>query len=142
MSVQINNARIVWKGEALNFKGYLGSGYTFDLGGGDEKVGGSPMEFLIAGVAGCTAVDVVLILKKQRQSVTGVEVEVRGMRAETEPKVYTDLDLFYIVRGDNVDPQAVERAISLSEEKYCSASIMFRRSGVKINSSYRIDQDV
>lgn len=140
MSVQTNNARLVWKGENLNFEGYLGSGYEFDLGGGDDKVGGSPMEFLLAGMAGCTAVDVVLILQKQRQPVSGVEIEISGVRAETMPKVYTEIDLLYIVSGDQVDPQAVERAISLSEEKYCSASIMFRRGGVKINSSYRIEQ--
>ncbi len=141
MSVQTNNARIVWKGENLNFEGQLGSGYEFDLGGGDDKVGGSPMEFLLAGMAGCTAVDVVLILQKQRQPVSGVEVEICGVRAETMPKVYTEIDLLYIVRGNQVDPQAVERAISLSEEKYCSASIMFRRGGVKITSSYRIEQE-
>ena len=137
----MNSARIVWKGKGLNFTGHLGSGYTFDMGGGDNKVGGSPMEFLIAGMAGCTAVDVVLILQKQRQPISGVEVEVSGVRAETQPKVYTEIDLVYVVCGDHVDPQTVERAISLSEEKYCSASIMFRRGGVKITSSYRIEQE-
>jgi putative redox protein len=141
MSVQKNSAHIVWKGEDLNFKGHLGSGYDFDMSGGEDKVGGGPMEFLLAGMAGCTAVDIVLILKKQRQQVSGVEIEISGARAETNPKVYTDIDLLYIVRGDNVDPQAVKRAISLSEEKYCSASVMFRRGGVKINSSYRIEQE-
>ena len=105
MSTHTNSAHIVWKGEDLNFEGHLGSGYTFDMGGGDNKVGGSPMEFLLAGVAGCTAVDIVLILQKQRQPVSGVEVEVHGVRAETKPKVYTEIDLLYIVRGNQVDPQ-------------------------------------
>lgn len=141
LSRQVNNAKVVWKGQGLNFQGHLGSGYSFDMGSGDDKVGGTPMEFLIAGLAGCTAVDVVLILQRQRQSISGVEVEISGTRAETEPKVYTDIDLLYIVRGQNISQKSVERAISLSEEKYCSASILFRRGGVKITSSYRIDQE-
>lgn len=141
MSNQTNSARVVWKGEGLNFKGLLASGYEFELGGGENKVGGSPMEFLLAGAAGCTAVDVVMILQKQRQQISGIEVEIVGTRAETMPKVYTEIDLVYIVRGDHVNPKTVERAIALSEEKYCSATAMLRQGGVKINASYRIEQD-
>jgi len=141
MTVQTNSARIVWKGEDLNFEGHLESGYTFDMGGGDNKVGGSPMEFLLAGAAGCTAVDIVLILQKQRQRVSGVEVEVQGLRAESQPKVYTEINLLYIVRGDQVQPKAVERAISLSKEKYCSATAMLQRGGVRINCTYRLEQE-
>ena len=132
---------MVWKGEGLEFEGSLGSGYSFDVGGGPDKIGGGPMEFLLAGVVGCTAVDVVLILQKQRQKVTGVEVEASGMRAADYPMVYTDVDLLYIVRGEDIDPQAVEKAIALSEEKYCSASTMFVRSGVSMRSSYRVESD-
>ncbi|MDX1418032.1 MAG: OsmC family protein [Candidatus Promineifilaceae bacterium] len=141
VSGQTNKARVVWSGEELNFTGHLGSGYHFELGGGENKVGGSPMEFLLAGAAGCTAVDVVMILQKQRQHVSGVEVAMTGKRAETMPKVYTEIDLVYLVRGDQVDPKAVERAISLSKEKYCSATAMLQRGGVKINTSYHIEQD-
>lgn len=141
MGQQKNSAHITWKGEGLNFESQLGSGYQFEFGSGDDKIGGSPMEFLIAGMAGCAAVDVVLILQKQRQNISGVEVEVAGIRAETHPKVYTDVELIYIIRGKDVKPKAVEKAIRLSEEKYCSASALFRRGGVKLNSSYRIEQE-
>ena len=72
---QQNSGKTVWKGEGLNFQGSVGSGYEFDVGGGSDKIGGSPMEYLLVGVAGCTAVDVVSMLQKQRQNVTGVEVE-------------------------------------------------------------------
>ena len=139
MSGPTNSARMVWKGEALEFQGSVGSGYTFDVSGGDDKTGAGPMEILLAGVAGCTAIDVVLILQKQRQKVAGVEVEATGVRAIENPKVYTDVELIYIVRGDDIDPQAVERAISLSEEKYCSASNMFLQAGVTMRSTYRIE---
>jgi len=136
---QKNSARMVWKGEGLNFHGSVGSGYTFDVSGDADKNGGGAMELLLASAAGCTAIDVVLILQKQRQKVTGVEVEAAGVRAAEHPKVYTDVEFVYIVRGEDIDPQAVERAISLSEEKYCSASKMFEQAGVVISSSYRIE---
>ena len=141
MSKQVNSAKIVWKGQGFNFEGHLGSGYQFDCGSGEDKVGGTPMEFLLAGVAGCTAVDIVNILQKKRQQISGVEVQVSGVRAETHPKVYTDVDLTYIIQGQDIDPSAVQRAIDLSEDKYCSASAMFRQGGVKINTSYRIEQE-
>lgn len=130
---------MVWKGEGLDFQGSVGSGYSFDVSGGADKSGGGPMEFLLAGVAGCTAIDVVLILQKQRQNITGVEVEASGVRAQQDPKFYTDVEILYIVRGEDIDQQAVERAISLSEEKYCSASNMFVRAGVNMHSTYRIE---
>ncbi len=131
---------MVWKGKGLDFTGSVGSGYTFDVSGGSEKTGGGPMEFLLAGVAGCTAVDMVHILQRQRQNVAGIEVEATGVRADQHPKVYTYVTLSYIVRGQNIDPQAVERAIQLSEEKYCSASAMFSRAGTKMASTYRIEE--
>ncbi len=139
MSVPKNSARVLWKGENLDFTGTFGSGFDFDLSGGPDKKGGSPMEFLLAGVAGCTAVDVVMILQKQRQKVSGVEVEISGARATDYPMVYTDVDLLYIIQGQDIDPKAVQKAIELSEEKYCSASAIFVRAGVKMRSSYRIE---
>jgi putative redox protein len=141
MSGERNSARVEWKGEALEFAASLGSGYTFDLGGGPNKKGGSPMEFLLAGVAGCTAIDVINILKKQRQKVTGVIVEVSGARAEDYPMVYTDVDVVYVVSGEEINPSAVEKAIALSEEKYCSASAMFKLAGAKITTSFRVEED-
>lgn len=141
MSVEKNSARVEWKGEALEFKGSLGSGYTFDLGGGPEKKGGSPMEFLLSGVVGCTAIDVINILKKQRQKVTGLTVEATGARAEEYPMVYTDVDVLYVVHGEGIKPASVEKAIALSEEKYCSASAMFKLAGATITTSFRVEQD-
>ena len=134
------SAKTVWKGEGLNFKGIAGSGYQFDVGGGSDKIGGSPMEFLLVGVAGCTAVDVVGMLRQQRQDIAGVEVEAIGTRADEHPMVYTDVTLIYTIRGKNVDPKAVERAIRLSEEKYCSASAMFSRSGAQIDTIFKIEE--
>lgn len=135
-----NSAKTIWKGEALNFTGITGSGYEFDVGGGLEKVGGSPMEYLLVGLAGCTAIDVVGMLKKQRQDVVGLEVEAIGLRADDYPMVYTDVMVNYLVRGKDIDPRKVERAIQLSEEKYCSASAMFSRSGVKMELTFEIEE--
>jgi putative redox protein len=97
------------------------------------------MEFLLAGVAGCTAMDVVGILRKMRQPLQGLEVSVSGTRASDYPMVYTDATITYIVKGDGVDPAAVEKAIALSHETYCSASVMFERSGTNMTTLYRIE---
>lgn len=134
-----SSAIVTWQGEALLFQGQLGSGYTFTLGSpASAETGGSPMEFLLAGVAGCTAIDVVHILHKMRQELTDLKVEIHGTRAQENPKVYTDVEIMYILTGNNLDVSAVERAISLSEETYCSASAMFKRSGTIIKTSFQI----
>ncbi|MFN2253045.1 MAG: OsmC family protein, partial [Candidatus Promineifilaceae bacterium] len=114
--------------------------YEFDVGGGSNKIGGSPMEYLLIGLAGCTAVDVVSILQKKRQDIVGVEVEAIGTRADDYPMVYTAVTLNYLVQGRNVDPRAVARAIQLSEEKYCSASAMFSRSGAEITINFAVEE--
>lgn len=133
-------AKVVWSGDELQFHGTLSSGYEFDLNSKAGTHGGSPMEFLLAGVAGCTAMDVISILQKMRQDVHDFSVEISGVRAEEHPKVYTEATITYIVRGKNLDEERVARAVELSEDIYCSASQMFRRSGTKINSSYRIEE--
>ncbi len=137
MNKNKKSARAIWKGEKLEFHGVLGSGYEFEMSGDAGTHGGSPMEFLLAGVAGCTAVDIVHILKKKRKAIIGVEVEIIGTRADEIPKVYTDAELFYSIIGD-VDEKAVEDAIRLTKEKYCSASIMFAAAGVRFSTSYEI----
>lgn len=134
------SARVEWKGERLQFQGVLGSGYQLNLGSPADDEAGSPMEFLLAGVAGCTAMDVVHVLRKMRQPVTGLVVEIEGVRAEENPKVYTEVEIVYVVQGENVDPAAVEKAIHLSQETYCSASVMFRQAGVIIRTDYRIQE--
>ena len=136
-----NTARLVWKGENLHFRGQVGSGYEFDVSGqSGPETGGSAMEYLLAGVAGCTAMDVVHVLRKKRQAISGVEIEISGLRADEIPAVYTEVDILYIVRGQNVAASAVEQAIELSQTKYCSASIMFKNAGVTVRTDYRIEE--
>jgi putative redox protein len=132
-------ARMIWKDNELNLHGILGSGYEFDLSSNADPLGGSPMEFLLAAVAGCTAMDVISILQKKREPITGFEVEIRGTRAQEHPKVYTAVTLLYLIRGEGVNPQSVERAIELSQTKYCSASAMFQQAGVEFHTTYRIE---
>lgn len=140
MSKQTKTAVVTWKGDGLDFAGELGSGYSFDTSGqAGAQAGGSPMEFLLAGVAGCTAIDVVSTLRKMRQPLTGLRVEICGERAADYPMVYTDVTVTYVVAGADVDPKAVERAITLSKETYCSASIMFERAGAAMHTAYRIE---
>lgn len=135
----MKRASMVWQGEGLAFKGVLGSGYTFDLVNPAGEAGGSPMEFLLAGVAGCTAMDVIHILRKKRLKVHGFAVEITGERAEEHPKVYTDVEITFVVRGEDIQPRDVEEAIRLSKDKYCSASAMFVRAGAEVHTSYRIE---
>ena len=133
------NARLVWQGEGLNFLATLGSGYQIQFGSPAGANGASPMEIMLASVAGCTAMDVVDILRKMRQPVRGIELEISGLRADDHPKVYTRVDLTYIIQGEGIDSKSVERAIELSQTRYCSASIIFKRAGVDVQTSYRIE---
>ncbi|MDX1665269.1 MAG: OsmC family protein [Candidatus Promineifilaceae bacterium] len=132
-------ATVQWKGNDLHFDATLGSGYAFKMASpAGADAGGSPMEFLLAGVAGCTAVDVVHTLRKMRQPVDGVRVEIAGIRAAEHPKVYTDVTLRYVVQGSGVERKAVERAVALSQETYCSASKMFERAGVRMKTEIEL----
>ena len=133
-----NTATVTWQGDGLAFAAEVGSGYTFTMDGKAGEQGGSPMELLLAGVAGCTAIDVVMMLQKMRQPVRGVQVSITGLRADDHPRVYTQATLHYTISGA-VDADAVTRAIKLSKEKYCSASIMFAQSGVEIETDFTIE---
>jgi putative redox protein len=135
-------ASVHWQGAGNEFHAVLGTGYEFEMRAPASAQGGTPMEFLLAGVAGCTAIDVIGILQKQRQQVDDLEVQIRGIQAENPPNVYTHAEIVYIVHGKNIDPAAVEKAIQLSESKYCSASTMFKRSGTAITHTYRIESPV
>lgn len=122
-------AKVVWK-RNLAFTGTADSGYVLDLDskkevGGDES-GFRPTELIAIGVAGCTAMDVISILKKKRQDVTAFEVLVHAKRASDHPRKFTDMTIEYVVTGKDIDPQAVERAVQLSEEKYCSSIATIR----------------
>ena len=114
------------------FVGESGSGHSVIMDGapdaGGRNMGFRPMEMLLLGLAGCSAFDVVLILKRGRENVTDCVVEVEADRAETDPKVFTNVRLRYIVTGKSLDTKKVERAVKLSEEKYCSASAIIGKT--------------
>lgn len=125
-----------WKGD-LAFTGRNGAGGTVQMGTHDGQPGLSPMELLLTGMAGCTGIDIVSILRKKRQQIDDFQVRVRGKRADQPPKVYTEIEVTYLLWGEDLDPKAVEHAIRLSEEKYCSASVMLG-AVAKIHSKYKI----
>ena len=108
------------------------SGHSITMDGppeiGGENLGVRPMEMLLLGVAGCTMIDVVTTLKKMRQDLTNCETKLSAERADEHPKVFTDIHIQFIVKGHDLDPKKVEKAITLSAEKYCSASIMLGKT--------------
>jgi putative redox protein len=124
------DAKAIWNGK-MSFEGSVPSGLRLPMDtsieGGGENNGFRPMELLLVGMAGCTAMDVISILQKKRQDVTGFEVRLHGDRTTEHPKVFTDINVEYIVTGINLDQVAVERAVELSEEKYCSAQAMLNK---------------
>jgi putative redox protein len=131
---------IEWRG-GMSFVGHNPSGGTVEMGVPGEGNAGSspvsPMELMLIGLAGCTAMDVVSILEKKRQPPQAFTVRVRGLRADDHPRVYTAIEVEYILWGEDVQPEAVEQAIRLSEEKYCSVGAMLGKTA-RIHSSYRI----
>jgi len=120
------------------FIGRNPAGASVQIGALDGKPGIGPMEMLLFGLAGCTGMDVISILQKQRQSVESFEVRVRGKRASDYPMVYTEIEVEYILWGEGLSTKFVEQAIELSEEKYCSVGIMLKMAVEKFTSSYRI----
>jgi putative redox protein len=126
-------AKITWlNGRA--FVGESGSGHSVVMDGapeaGGRNIGFRPMEMMLLGLGGCTAFDVVMILEKSREKVTSCEVSLEAERASEDPKVFTKVKLIYTLSGVDLKPAAVERAINLSSEKYCSASKMFEKTAV------------
>jgi len=124
-------ASINWVGKAC-LQATSDSGHTITLDGppesGGENKGIRPMEMLLLGMGGCTTLDVVYILKKARQDISGCDVELDAERADKPPKVFTRIHVHFRVAGRGLDPKQVERAINLSAEKYCSASIMLGKT--------------
>jgi putative redox protein len=124
-------ARIQWK-ENVCFVGESGSGHAIVMDGapegGGRNLGMRPMETVLIGTGGCTAYDVVHILKKSRAAISGCTVEIESERAEVDPKVFTKIHFHFVVTGKDLKPAQVERAIQLSAEKYCSASIMLAKT--------------
>ena len=133
-------ARVKWVQDAT-FIGESGSGHAVVMDGppdhGGRNLGARPMEMLLLGMGGCTAFDVVHILKKSRQPVTDVVTEIEAERAAEEPRVFTKIHVHFIVTGDGLDEKRVSRAVSLSADKYCSASIMLGKTA-EISHDYEI----
>jgi putative redox protein len=134
------DCRIKWV-DGMTFMAETESGHLLWMDGAPEGGGRNlaprPMEAVLAGTGGCTAYDVVLILKRSRQEVTGCELRMTAERAETDPKVFTRIHLHFIVTGKGLRPNMVENAIRLSHEKYCSASIMLGKTA-DITHDYEI----
>lgn len=118
--------------EGMSFIAQTGSGHLVPMDGAPEAGGHNwaarPMELLLAGAGGCTSFDVISILKKSRQDVRACEVKLTAERANEDPKVFTQIHLHFIVTGRGLKPETVERAVKLSAEKYCSASIMLGKT--------------
>ena len=128
----------------MSFIAETGSGHLLAMDGAPEAGGQNlaprPMETVLAGTGGCTAFDVVLILQRSRQAVTGCEVKLTAERAEADPKVFTRIHMHFIVTGKGLKPDSVERAIKLSAEKYCSASIMLGKTAEITHDWEIVDQ--
>ena len=125
--------RVKWL-DNMSFVGESGSGHSVVMDGppeaGGRNLGIRPMEMLLLGLGGCASFDVVMILQKSKQNLVDCEVEIAAQRADTEPKVFTKIHLHFIVSGQNLSPSRVKRAIDLSAEKYCSASIMLGKTAI------------
>ena len=138
-------ATIRWMGpDTMRFVAQTGSGHLLTMDGapegGGENLAPRPMEVVLAGTGGCTAYDVVLILRKSGQDVRSCEVRLDADRAETDPKVFTRIGFHFTVRGRSLKANLVERAIKLSHDKYCSASAMLALSA-KLETSWEIVED-
>ncbi len=138
-----STAQVTWV-DGMQFVGEAGSGHAIVLDGresvGGRDTGPRPMELLLVGLAGCTAMDVKFMLQRRRQQVTGVQVKAEAERADEHPKVYKKIKLEYIVRGRDLSEKAVVDSIELSEQKYCPASAMLGKTA-DISYTYQIIQD-
>ena len=133
--------RVTWLGNGgMAFSAETGSGHQIKMDGPPEAGGNNsaprPMELILAGTGGCSAFDVVLILQRSRQEISACDVQLTAERAETEPKVFTKINLHFKVKGKNLDLAKVERAVKLSHEKYCSATTMLAKTA---EITYSID---
>lgn len=129
--------------DGLQFVGEATSGHAFIMDG-DHEVGGNdtgmrPMELLLVGLGGCSGMDVVSILRKKKQPVTGLEINIKGKKAESHPKRYTEIKVEFIVRGKGVEEAAVKRAVELSMDKYCSVKATLE-GPARVDWSYRIEE--
>ncbi len=130
------SVRVDWDGDD-RFKATTGSGFDVMIDR-DLQQGPRPMELMLAGLGGCTSVDVVGILRKARQDVESCVAEIQAERSDGVPSVFTEIHVKFVVTGRKLKEAAVERAVRLSAEQYCSASLMLERGGVKISHSFEI----
>jgi putative redox protein len=130
--------------DTMRFVAQTGSGHLLTMDGapegGGENLAPRPMEVVLAGTGGCTAYDVVLILRKSGQDVRSCEVQLEADRAETDPKVFTRINFHFVVRGRGLKTNLVERAIKLSHDKYCSASAMLALTA-KLETTWEVLED-
>ncbi|MCK5812971.1 MAG: OsmC family protein [Cocleimonas sp.] len=135
-------SRVKWL-DNMSFVGESASGHSVVMDGppeaGGRDLGIRPMEMLLLGLGGCSSFDIVSMLKKGRQNITNCEVEISAQRADSEPKVFTQIHLHFIIEGNNLSDAKVARAIELSAEKYCSASIMLAKTAV-VTHDYKVIQ--
>ena len=133
-------ASIKWSG-GVSFIGTGDSGHDLIMDGapdsGGENKGARPMELVLIGMGGCTAFDVVHILRKARQEITDCVADIEAVRAETDPKVFTNIHIHFVVSGKNLDAKKLQHAIELSATKYCSASIMLAKTA-KITHDFEV----
>ena len=133
-----------WTGPSgMSFVAETGSGHAVVMDGapegGGRNLGPRPMEMVLLGVGGCSAYDVVTILEKSRQKVSDCRVELSAERADAIPAVFTKSHMHFVVAGEELNPKQVERAVKMSAEKYCSASIMLGKAGVEITHDFEIE---
>lgn len=139
------DARITWN-DGVSFVATSGTGHKVTMDGppdhGGRDLGPRPMELLLMGMGGCTSYDVLTILKKSRQDVTACEAVLKAERADAVPAVFTKIHVHFIVTGRGLKEAQVKRAVELSAEKYCSASIMLQAGGVEITHGYEMVEAV
>lgn len=128
----------------MRFDVETGSGHHvfLDAAGhnGGQDSGPQPMEMLLVALAGCAGMDIISILRKKRQEISAYEIRVHGLRAEEHPKVFLDITIEHIFTGHNIRPEAIERAIQLTEDRYCGASIMLSKTAIIKNTFHIIDE--
>lgn len=130
------SAKVKWDGD-VRFQGTTGSGFDVMIDG-ELQQGPRPMELMLLGLGGCTSYDVVGILKKTRQDVVNCVAEIEAERADAVPAVFTKIHIKFVVSGRDLNAKKVERAVKLSAEQYCSASLMLEKGGVEITHSFEL----
>ncbi|WP_206483202.1 OsmC family protein [Thalassotalea sp. G2M2-11] len=130
-------SQVKWIGEEM-FAGISESGHTVVLDANAGKLAPSPLENILISLGGCSSVDVVSILQKARQNITGCTVEISGTRVDTVPKLFSDIHLHFVITGENVSEKHVARAVALSADKYCSVALMLNKA-VNISHDFSIN---